>query len=219
LESGFASVAELRQWRSDTERFKDECLATSPFNLNALAESSWAAWRERVLHFLVDPQSLATDVPLLADLILAASGRLPSRLFRADLAAMLPWEWSLLVLEATMPPSSTLVTAWGMLAGLRALGFDGVLLRTLAGPDNPEGARFAEGVPPAPKGILTIVESFDLVQAGPPPDIPTLLVHSDHLQRYDAALGRLVSLGVVSQDKARYGKSKLSGNAQGHANS
>jgi hypothetical protein len=220
--------AELDGFAGVMQSLRDDCAQRAPFDMRGMAERAWTRWEPRVLHYLRTGVTPPTEGAVLDDVLLAASGLLPSRLLRPDLSAIQPWEWSHLALEAaacwgaeTNP--DVRIPPWGLLAGLRALGFGAHVLKTLVGPSGSgndlqdkrigDAARFAEAAPSASQGILTIVENPELAHTAPRADIPILWVTNTDLERYDKALNWLAAHGVFKFEEVIRGRDKLSGKA------
>jgi hypothetical protein len=109
--------------------------------------------------------------------------------------------------------------AWAIVAGLRALGFDGGLIEQLAtvlmvDAKDATGIdlhRFAAGAVSAHQGVLTQVDTEDLVRGRRDDELPLLWVRSSDIPRYDSALNWLLAQGVFDEKEVWHGRHKLPG--------
>jgi hypothetical protein len=227
LITGAVYVTQTNGVTSALQSLRSYCGQRAPFDMRTLMDRAWTRWEPRIREYLRTGLTPPAEGSALEDILLAAADLLPSRLLRADLAGMLPWEWSLLVLEAAAdvtaePKPAKRVPDWALPAGLYALGFAGSLRKDLViklaeSPDASWGwqAILSRAAEPnsARQGILAIVESHDLANAPPPTEIPVLWVTNSDARRYNRALTWLADAGVFKVEEVIYGRAKLSGKA------
>jgi hypothetical protein len=171
---------------------------------------AWSSWTEFVLAVVL-VSAPARREPRLEDLVGAAAHRLPSRLFRRDLAEFQPWDWTMLALEGAMTAAGVRDEAplWALLAGLRALGVDGGKMAELRGlfpaisaaigSPEPVLARLLEGAPRAATAILNVVADLNLAEPVANTDTPMLWIDLGSLRDYSPALSWLESNGVFDE--------------------
>jgi hypothetical protein len=174
-------------------------------------QTAWNSWIDPVVATILGP-SVTRRKPRIQDLLGAAAGCLPSRLFRRDLSDFQPWEWTMLALEGAMTAAGATqetTPLWALLAGLRALGVDGGKLTDLhslfadlpasiASPA-PVLVRLLEGAPDAKTAILNVARDIALAEAVAGTDSPVLWISEDSVQRYGPALSWLESNGVFAE--------------------
>jgi len=173
-----------------------------PVAIEQIVAQSWQVWLQRVDAYLQDP-GVGAEPSDYESVLLAALGRPPGSLFRANLSQMTLFDWNALAIAA-LPyprnsPASLLDTPaprWALILALQRLGFDAAVLRAyLPDQDDAESAaltgRLIQSAPIGKKGMLIVDEApgyVDLAIAASTAPAPVLSLSSAQLPAYGEAL-------------------------------
>ena len=171
-------------------------------------EAAWARWETNARRSLREERP-TIDVRL-DDVVRAARGVMPGRIFRYDLALLTVADWSFLVLESALFGSAP---AWGIPFGLFRLGFGKEVLARVASrldgtnaieTDRQLAAEIADRAPRGSGGTLVIgpsslVASTRADASGP----PVLYVEEADLHRFRTALEWLKDCNAFSSIEDR----------------
>ncbi len=171
----------------------------------------WERWRGRLFAWI---DTGRTEIGELddGDIVTAAQGLPPGILFRSDLAAMTPRDWSAVVVAGLPDAQGTFaVPGWVLFVGLYALGFDARSLDAVA---RTYGTRFPDRAPldmvpiaaitakaktSAPSGLLLVEQGASASGLDPDyGDQPVITMALADFNRYKEGIGWLAAAGVIA---------------------
>jgi hypothetical protein len=196
------NVQSVKDWRANLVALRERLSAGAPAIETYQDEVLWSTWRERVFKHLIGASSLV-EPPSYADIVCAAAGDAPGRLFQRDLAQTSLVQWSKICVSGFPGASDALAPAWLFVAGLCALGFGrGVLVEAAARLDEKQRVDWAMIISHAQErkeGYLLVIQAEGASIASDPPNLdhsldarPLLALPEEGLEAYDEVFGWLI---------------------------
>jgi len=197
--------ARIEAW---SEEIQSRAFSPAKAGLDARAERAWNWWLGGLRPDGADLDYGGPEQPQFNDLVLAAAGRLPSRLLDQDVRAIDKFAWSELALAGVasqwrlVADRSERVPLWAPFAALRALGFGRDCLEELLAHPAQDGAlphargqaaSFLPEIRESKPGVLVVAR--DALET--PPGIPYILVSPETAETYRVEIMGLKDAGVI----------------------